>query len=178
MYRMYSLDYHLIPAHSKQEMELSPCANSRSSSLPFNLCQLFLVLGPGNNWPIPVLSDWINLPWVLVNDDMYWCTPCISRHFWWYVLMYFMYFETFLMIRTDLLSELRDISKWRLMQHGKLYFCLSVITRLRLGLSQVEHVCILSSTQVRTCLSSKQEPLFGRQTGFWQNTNMFHLTQT
>ena len=56
---MYSLDYHLIPAHSKQEMELSPCANSRSSSLPFNLCQLFLVLGPGNNWPIPVLSDWL-----------------------------------------------------------------------------------------------------------------------
>ena len=44
------------------------------------------------------------------------------------------------------------------MQHGKLYFCLSVITRLGLGLSQVEHVCILSSTQVRTCLSSKQEP--------------------
>ena len=56
---MYSLDYHLIPAHSKQEMELSPCANSRSSTLPFNLCQLFLVLGPGNNWPIPVLSDWL-----------------------------------------------------------------------------------------------------------------------
>ena len=57
------------------------------------------------------------------------------------------------------------------MQHGKLYF-LSVICKLGLGLSQAEaeaaeHVCILSSTQVRTCLSSKQEPLFGRQTGFW-----------
>ena len=53
------------------------------------------------------------------------------------------------MIRTDLLSVLRDISKGRLMQHGILYFCLSVITRLGLGLSQVEHVCILSSTQAR-----------------------------
>ena len=59
MYRLYSLDYHLIPANSKQEMELSPCANLRSRNLPFNPCQLFLVVGPGNNWPIPVLSDWL-----------------------------------------------------------------------------------------------------------------------
>ena len=83
-----------------------------------------------------------------VNDEIYWCTPCISIHFWWYVLMYFMYFETFLMIRIDLLPVLRDISKWTFMQYGKLYF-LSVICKLGLGLSQVEHVCILSATQVR-----------------------------
>ena len=172
---MYSLDYHLNPAHSKQEMELSPCANLRSSSLPFNLCQLFLVLRPGNNWPIPVLSDWlrpvlsdwINLPWVLVNDDMYWCTPCISRHFWWYVLMYFMYFETFLMIRTDLLHVLRDISKWPFMQHGKSYF-LPDICKLGLGLSQVEHVCISSSTQARNL------SVFQTKALVWK-TDMFSL---
>ena len=68
-------------------------------------------------------------------DDMYWCTLCISRHFWWYVLIYSLYFETFL---NELSCNMVNY----------VYF-LSVICKLGLGLSQVEHVCILSATQVR-----------------------------
>ena len=53
------------------------------------------------------------------------------------------------------------------MQHGKLYF-LSDICKLGLGLSQVEHVCISSSTQARNL------SVFQTKALVWK-TDMFSL---
>ena len=46
-----------------------------SNSLALNFCQLFLVLQPGNNWPIPALSLLVKASPVWLDKPCHGCFP-------------------------------------------------------------------------------------------------------
>ena len=67
-------------------MEFGPCTHLSSYNLASNHCQLFLVLQPGNNWPIPVLSLLVTASpvWVDNHWNKYFkqcCTSVINIRF-------------------------------------------------------------------------------------------------